>query len=165
MKIKDIRNNRITPFECKDEKLISLFSFFLHNAPTISSATAMHIDADRLQNNWNNYIETAKVQNYKFLSPNCKIEKHLTENQLHDEAEVNRRSKRFVCKYKDKNETDYECILRHLRNSIAHSHVYLVHAGNRKYVMFEDFNTSGNQSSLILLSQSDLKKLKCEIVH
>lgn len=165
MKIKDIRRNRIAPFECKDEKLISLFSFFLHNAPTIDSATAMNIKSERLQNNWNEYLETAQLQNYKFLSSNCKIEKYLLDTRLNDEAEVNRRGKRFVCKLKDKNETEYECILRHLRNSIAHSHVYLVHAGNRKYIMFEDFNTSGKQSSLILLSQSDLKKLKSEIIR
>lgn len=163
MKIKDIRKHQIAPFECKDEKMISLFSFFLHSAPTIDSATAMNIESKRLQNNWDNYLKIAQLQNYKFLSSNCRIEKYILETYLDDEAEVNRRSKSFVCKFKDKNETEYECILRHLRNSIAHSHVYMVHAGNRKYIMFEDFNKSGKQSSLILLSQSDLKKLKCEI--
>ena len=89
----------------------------------------------------------------------------MEEYKLHNEATVNRRSKGFICKRKDNSESDYECVLRYIRNSIAHSNVYMNNAGNRKYIIFEDFNKTGNQSSIMLLSQADLTKLKREIMR
>ena len=165
MQIKDLRNNQIVPFECGDVKLIALFSFFLHRAPTIESATAMVIDSERLQNNWTAFVNDTQIQYSEFIASNCNIKNYIEKNQLQDDADVNRRTKCFVCKTKTKDEAECNCFLRHIRNSIAHSNVYLLHAGNRKYIMFEDFNTTGNQSALILLSQSDLERLKKYIVR
>ena len=36
---------------------------------------------------------------------------------------------------------------------------------NRKFILFEDFNTRGNITARILLSQTDLTKLKKEIMR
>ena len=65
---------------------------------------------------------------------------------------------------KSKKETEYECILRHIRNAIAHSNVYIYQTGNRKYICFTDFNKTGKQSAMILLSQTDLSNLKKELM-
>ena len=142
MKIKDIKYNIINPFEIDDVKLIRLFSFYLHTAPTIESRTATQIDEERASNNWISFKEYG----------------------LDDEAEVKRRTRAFVCKKKTSQETDYRCLLRHLRNSIAHNNVYISDVGNRKYILFEDFNKKGNISAKILLSQNDLRILKKEIM-
>ena len=56
MTIRDIKENKIAPFEIEDTKLRRLFSFFLHTAPTIDSNLASKIDEDRLLNNWNKFI-------------------------------------------------------------------------------------------------------------
>lgn len=55
MIIKDIKSNRILPFEIEDVKLVKLFSFYLHSAPTIESKTAAQIDSQRLLKNWLNF--------------------------------------------------------------------------------------------------------------
>ena len=57
-------------------------------------------------------------------------------------------------------ETECQCVLRHMRNSIAHGNIYLSDESNRKYILFEDYNRNGNLTARILLSQTYLKKLK-----
>ena len=164
MLICDIKANPIKPFEIGSDKLIRLFSFFLHTAPTIDSASASIIDSVRLQRNWESFISSLSNDCYVFLAPNCTIERFFEKYNLHNEANINRRSKGFICKRKIKTERDYECVLRHLRNAIAHSNVYMNDAGNRKFILFEDFNKTKRQSSIILLSQTDLERLKKEIM-
>ena len=164
MTISDLLEHRILPFENADSKLTKLFSFFLHSAPTIDSRSAAVISKERLERNWENYINTFRNDDYCFLSPNCSIEKYFEKFNLTSVAEIKRKTKAFVCKRKDSSETDYTCFLRHIRNAIAHSNVYVVNAGNRKFILFEDFNKSKKQSSRILLSQTDLKRLKDEIM-
>ena len=73
--------------------------------------------------------------------------------------------KRFVCKKKQscKNkpeETDLNCFLRHIRNSIAHGRVYCCHAGNRIHIVFEDENITGNLSARIVCIKADLEHWK-----
>ena len=164
MQISDIKSNQIKPFEIENDKLTRLFSFFLHTAPTIDSASASIIDSGRLQRNWDTFISSVSIDCFVFLAPNCVIERYFEKYNLHNEANINRRSKGFICKRKVNTEKDYECVLRHLRNAIAHSNVYMNDAGNRKYILFEDFNKTKKQSSIILLSQADLARLKKEIM-
>ena len=47
-----------------------------------------------------------------------------------------------------------------IRNAIAHGNVYYFNAGNRKFILFEDFNEKSKPTARILFSQTDLKKLK-----
>lgn len=164
MTVADILQNRILPFEIDDEKLKKLFSFFLHLAPTIESATAANIPAKRLVDNWNTYISGYSPDSYAVIAPNCTFNNYLGKYKLDNNAAVNRKVKGFVCKKKTNSETEYESLFRHLRNSIAHSNVYMINAGNRKYLLFEDYNQNKNQSARVLLSQTDLQKLKAEIM-
>lgn len=165
MYISELLSNPIVPFEIEDMVLQKLFSFFLHLAPTIDSKTAANIPEDRLIRNWAEYVSYVNKESFVFLAPNCVIENHLEKHGFALSSQINRKSKGFICKRKDKNEPDYVCLLRHLRNSIAHSNVYLSNAGNRKYLLFEDFNQTKKQSARILLSQSDLKRLKDTIMR
>lgn len=171
MKIEDIKKNRILPFEMDDQKLTKLFSFFLHSAPTIESESAMIIDAEKMANNWLQFkvlLPQNRIAFYSASYPPDKFVKCLAKYGLDNEAQVNRRTKAFVVKMKERKEEEpeqeYQCLLRHIRNSIAHGNVYLSNAGNRKYILFEDFNKKGNMSARILLSQADLAALKREIM-
>lgn len=165
MTISDIKENKIAPFEIDDIKLTRLFSFFLHSAPTIDSTLASRIDEDRLLKNWNNFVSQfangrISLYSYSYKKFIQQFEKH----GLSDESTVSRRLKVIVCNRKNNVEKDYQCVLRHLRNSIAHCNLYLSNAGNRKYILFEDYNKKGNITARILLSQADLSLLKREIM-
>ncbi|RGM17772.1 hypothetical protein DXC23_10980, partial [Eubacterium sp. OM08-24] len=167
MTINNIKENKIAPFEIDDIKLTRLFSFFLHSAPTIDSNLASRIDDDRLLSNWNNFVSRFTNGRISLYSDSYSSEKLIQQFERHglsDESAVSRRLKAIVCKRKNKTETDYQCVLRHLRNSIAHGNLYLSNAGNRKYILFEDYNKRGNITARILLSQADLSLLKQEIV-
>ena len=168
MRIRDIKSNQIFPFEIEDAKLVRLFSFYLHSAPTIESRTATQIDEQRLLNNWFIFSSKLPQDKIKFFSESYSVDlliKSFEKYGLNDDAEVRRRTKAIVCKKKEKSEFDCHCLLRHIRNSIAHNNVYISNPGNRKYILFEDFNNRGNISAKILLSQADLSKLKQEIMR
>lgn len=168
MRICDIKANQILPFEIDDIKLIRIFSFYLHSAPTVESRTATKLDEQRLLHNWQNFICQLPQDKIKFYSESYSVKKLINSFEkfgLNDDAEVNRRTKAIVCKRKDTSESKYSCLLRHIRNSIAHNNLYLSNVGNRKFILFEDFNTRGNITARILLSQTDLTKLKQEIMR
>lgn len=167
MTISDIKKNKIAPFEIDDIKLTRLFSFFLHSAPTIDSNLTSKIAEDRLLKNWNNFVLQFTNERTLVYLEKCSSEDFMQQFEkcgLSDESTVSRRLKAIVCKKKDNVETDYQCVLRHLRNSIAHGNLYLSNAGNRKYVLFEDYTKRGNITARILLSQADLSLLKREIM-
>lgn len=166
MTISNLLKHKALPFEIDDEKLKKLFSFFLHSAPTIDSETATQIEEDRLIQNWGNYIANFDSKKYRFLKPNCAIENYFEEYGVSSDSEIKRKTHGFVCKLRDTYEPEHTCFLRHIRNAIAHSHVYVINAGNRKFVLFEDFNDrTKKQTSRILLSQTDLQRLKNEILR
>lgn len=100
----------------------------------------------------------------KFCAFNAQIEKELKQANL-DGDDICLKCKRFVCKRKQtKNgafpETDLDCFLRHIRNSIAHGRVYCLHGGNRVRIVFEDENSSGNLSARIVCIKADLEHWK-----
>ena len=161
MKISEMKNNQIPPFEIEDEKVRKLLSFYIHYAPTIESNTAISVDENKLKSNWNKFFENAKFSYFKIYNENYKLSEEIfSKNQLGDNQILNRKNLSVVCKRKHKNEEDYECILRHIRNSIAHNNIYIVNAGSRKYILLEDYNKSKNITSRMLLSQTILSELK-----
>lgn len=171
LKIKDIKANKVLPFEIADDKLKKLFSFFLHSAPTIESRSAVHIDEQRLLKNWLDFKSLIQTNMMRFYASSYPPDKFINSFELYgldEESDVNRRTNAFVCKRKEaKNgisEAEFQCLLRHIRNSIAHNNVYISNAGNRKYILFEDYNQKGNISARILLSQTHLTKLKQLII-
>lgn len=161
MKIADILSNHIVPFETEDMKLKSLFSFYLHLAPTISSSSAGDIPEVGLARAWASFLRETRIKNesFRFYTSGSINEKQLERYSLSSSSTVSRNSKCFICSRKTADECEMSCLLRHLRNSIAHSNVYLLN-NNRKYILFDDFNTKQNHSARILLSQGDLTVLK-----
>lgn len=165
MNIRDMKQEHTKPFEIDDDKLRRLFSFFVHSAPTIESSTAAVISEERLVDNWNRVISSNMFSNFKIYADSYSLsEDSLDKNGLGISQEVSRKIKAIVCKRKCKDEKDYECVLRHIRNSLAHNNVYVVNAGNRKYILLEDYNTRMNLTSRMVLSQTILSNLKSEIM-
>ena len=166
MTISDLLKHNVFPFEIDDEKLKKLFSYFLHAAPTINRETTAQIEEYHLMEIWRNYISNFESKKYRFLQPTCAIEHYFEEYGISSNSEIKRKTHGFVCKLRDTNEPEYACFLRHIRSAIAHSHIYVMNAGNRKFVLFEDFNDrTKKQTSRILLSQTDLQRLKNEILR
>ena len=163
MTIHDLRCNIVNPFEIEDGKLRNLFSFFLHSAPTIQSTSTTNIAHDRLSINWKTYIEDEWNPNpYEFIPSLSNPEfptdpKILNDYGLADTSKVSRKHSAFIC-MKHNDEEDYACLLRHIRNAIAHKHVYFNNAGNRKYIYMEDYNKK-NKTVIILINQTKLDAL------
>ncbi len=165
MTISDIKENNFIPFETEDKELQSLFSFFLHIAPTIESNLALK--SNKNENIiWNNYIRNWKSELYHFYGPNSNVpnEEKFKKCNLTDNALLNNKTRGFVCIKKNKDETEFECFVRHLRNAIAHGYGYMKKQTNRIFLLFEDYNKCKNKSSIILFSKSDLKKLRQDIM-
>ena len=157
MKFSEIKENNILPFEVEDRELQLLFSFFLHKAPTIDSYLALK--SNKNSQKWNDFIRDWKKEYYKFYS------KFPSDNKL-EQYKLTEKDRAFVCvkkDKKDKKESDYECFVRHLRNAIAHGYVFMKKQKNRIFVLLEDYNKNGNHTAIILVSKSDLKKLKKEM--
>ena len=179
MKISEIKNNSVFPFEDKNEKQRLIFSFFLHKAPKIDSNLALKIDIDE-NKIWNKYIEdwnnknnkknknNKNNKNYQFYKSEFPKESTLANYKLAESSTVTNTDKGFVCLKENKRkedkeyESDYRCFTRHLRNAIAHGHVYILEQKNRKFFLFEDYNRN-KKTAIMLLTKDNLIKLKQEI--
>ena len=71
MIVKDILKNPIVPFEIDDRKILLLFSYFLHLAPTIDSRSAGSIPKQGLQGTWCDYLDKSNIakESYRFYAP------------------------------------------------------------------------------------------------
>jgi len=139
-----------------------LFSYFLHLAPDIKSVHSTRIPVEKHAEIFYRMIENRHFYYEKFCHSNVKIDNELLKANLLGNS-ICLKCKRYVCKkapYKkayNNNETDLDCFLRHIRNSIAHGRVYYLHKGNRIHVIFEDFNSAGtNYSARIVCIKADL---------
>lgn len=161
MKIADILSNHIVPFETEDMKLKSLFSFFFASCTNESALRVRVIPEGMTCSDFGNLLRETRIQNdsFRFYTSGSINKKQLERYSLSSSSTVSRKSNCFICSRKSADGMQMSCLLRHLRNSIAHSNVYLLN-NNRKYILFDDFNTKQNRSARILLSQGDLKVLK-----
>ncbi|HIT70346.1 MAG TPA: hypothetical protein IAD08_00310 [Candidatus Scatovivens faecipullorum] len=153
----------VVPFQMGNSKISSLLAYFLHEAPNIESIHSPIIHKSIHDEIIYKMFENRKFIEKKFCAFNCKIEEELKKYKL-DGEEICLGCERFLCKYeKPRNnikETDLECLLRHIRNSIAHGRVYYKHCGNRIQIMFEDRNQKNKVTARIVCINADLKHWK-----
>ena len=165
MILDDILKNPIEPFEIDDPKLMKLFSYYLHLAPTIESRSSKKEPTFGMEVAWERFIDKLESTDYiyKMYKTTGNIdERKLKKYQLHESDDIDRRSNRFICYPKKNDEMEMNCLLRHMRNSIAHSNVYLLQKNSkgRKYLIFDDYNTKKNMTARIILTQTVLVELK-----
>lgn len=161
--VKEITDCHITPFCIEDKAMTEYFSYYLHQAPTIDSSSAGNVPSCGLDVAWEQFVTNIGIADtdYFIYAEDSKIDdRQLEKYKLTDIDTVKRNDKRFVCKFKrEDGNSKMKCLLRHLRNSIAHSNVFLLEKG-RKYIIFVDYNINRKITSKILLSQTDLNRLK-----
>lgn len=156
--------NAIAPFECEIGDLRQLFSYFQHRAPNVDSLKSPYLLPETHQSVLDEMLKGNEL--FVFCSQNAKTEDELAKVAFGG-SQVCIRCKRFLCKRmtsrnakrdETRKETDLECLLRHMRNSIAHGHVFVYHSGNYISVLLEDQNDKGNTTARIVCCQADLKK-------
>ncbi len=154
----------IVPLEEGTTDTRKLFSYFLYSAPNIESVHSKNVHSDLHNEVFERMMDKRHYKYLKFCGASAKINKELNKGYLGGES-ICLKCKRFVCKKKQtkkggKPESDLDCFLRHIRNSIAHGSVYLLHAGNRIHIVFEDRNKLNNLSARIVCIKADLEHWK-----
>ena len=130
MTIQDLKENKIVPLDIDDEKLRALFGYFLYRAPTINSLHASHISNETLNIMWLKYLSGWDSKNrFRFYSANSDFpsENVLRSYSLSDDSKRHRSICAFICfKLSEKpEEAEYACLLRQIRNALAHGHVFV----------------------------------------
>jgi len=153
----------IAPYECENEELKQLFSYFQHRSPNVDSLKSPYLTPDNHEDVLRQMLKGN--EDFHFCRQNSNTEDELRAVALNG-VRVCVRCKRFMCKRttqpakrdNTRSETDLECLLRHLRNSIAHGHVYVNQGGNYNSILFEDENNKHNITARIVCCQADLRK-------
>lgn len=156
-------SHAVVPGECDIGNLRQLLSFFEHRAPNIDSVHSPILDESKHKPTLDRML--GGNTNYVFCAHSANTKDELAMLNLAGSVLCSR-CKRFFCKRSGhdskrlpgQKETDLECLLRHLRNAIAHGHVYVFHGGNYISVLFEDLNTNGKTTARIICCQADLRK-------
>ena len=150
----------VVPFETGNVELNKYLSFFLHRAPNISSSHATVVLPEKQNMLWASMFENRRFVIKDFCSSNTPIEKRMTPAGLGGNR-ICLKCKRFVCKRKKATngvtETDFDCFLRHIRNSIAHGNVHYQNAGNRIFIVFDDYSDTKKLSARIVCLRADLE--------
>lgn len=164
-----IQESAIIPIEYDIGKLRSLFAYFQYRAPNIDSIHSPLLSVEKHDQVLEKIIQThnRKKGEYKFYSHNSNSENILKEQGLWGDY-ICSNCKRFACKRMSnkakrdlsRRETDLECLLRHMRNSLAHGHVFIHHGGAYITICFEDENSNKSKTARIVCCQSDLIKWK-----
>ena len=156
-------SNAVVPSECDIGDLRSLFTYFQYRSPNVDAIRSPILEAELHQETLDLMLKGNSY--YVFCAHSSKTEDELIKLNLSGNILCSQ-CKRFLCKRSGRNskrvpaqkETDLECLLRHLRNAIAHGHVYIIHGGNYISVLFEDRNANNRITARIICCQADLKK-------
>lgn len=166
-KKKKYQELRTTPFETGIRNFTSIAKFFMYYAPGIDSAQSSgDFDLSTSQNLLNDMIKIAELQNRaRFL---IKIRSTSWKSVNLESDEVDFEQQCFLCG-KHSQETDFHALLRHIRNALAHGHLYVWRKAKKEdYIFLVDFepqrgNRSQKISAKIMISLSILEKWKAII--
>lgn len=152
----------INPQVCDIGDLRSLFGFFQYTAPNTTSYQCENLESLYHEGLYNEMLRSWKQDVYKIIESNEPFDKKASQYVLTGDS-VCSYCKRFVCKRKKtkkgQKESDFDCLMRHIRNSLAHGRVFVIHGGNSIKVMFEDYDMNNKVvSARIVCNQSDLRK-------
>ena len=160
----DINDLKMVPFQ-DNIFLNNLLSYFLYKAPSISSIFSEEIDFndDRFFREYININRFSKIIFMKKYNKNTYIDNNIYGNYICMKC-FKIICTRVIDNTDNKLESYLECVLRHIRNSIAHGCVYYLYENKRHYIMFEDFNIKKNLTARIIISRQALIDLKSKLI-
>ena len=150
----NLNNTLVIPSEIEDVELRQLIDYFQFRAPGISSEQSFEIPSVQHQIVYDELFNNRNYEATDFFQSNKTIIKHLKMNHL-EKNSVCIKCKRFVCRLDSGEETKLSCLLRHIRNSIAHGRIHLV-KDKGYYFLFEDVNRK-SITARIICNKEDLK--------
>ena len=142
------------------EKNISdLLFFFQYLSPNISSNLSLKINKKQSEKILALMLSNWKEKEYKFID-------NLEEDTIGilNLENIYSKCKRIVC-VKNKTESNFTCLMRHIRNSIAHGRIYIIKNNTYYKLLFEDFDRNSEISARIIINHAILKKWKNIIIE
>lgn len=144
---KDYHDCLVTPFKSNVRGFTTLAEYFMLYAPNLDSAHSNgRIEGEAASQIFDEMIKKVNMQNsYKIIEnlTDASWKKYDLSNDVLDFEQS-----RFTCK-KLKNESNLQCLLRHIRNSLAHGYVYIwKKRNNRNYVFFVDYDSTRKRNRI-----------------
>lgn len=151
---------RISPFDDKCAKLRKVFDYFLYRAPGINSSLAAQmkeeVDQDRVT------MELCDLARKGSKSPEMRIcNRNSFKLDLAASGTIDF-SKPYIYCNKRNREEKLSCLLRHLRNALAHGNVFIKFLRNDTLICFQDFDVDRSKarriSALIVVNRASLER-------
>jgi hypothetical protein len=160
----DISTLKIIPYKDYKKQLDNLLSYFQYLSPNIDSSHATELPEDVHEEILKNLLTEWSVSHYKFIAHSIPIVEELSKMFLSEDI-LCCKCLRLVCKrIKSPQESNLVCLLRHLRNSIAHGSVYTIHTGNKYYLVFDDFTRDKKPSARIIITRVELLRWRKTLI-
>lgn len=146
------KEKAINPYE-QVYDLSVLLGYYQIKAPFISSYQSRIIDENRCHTLINRMVKDRK---FVFVNPQARMDIRMKKMQLSDE-EIKCVGIRGLLKKKNKDEGELACLLRHIRNAIAHGRVFtLNNVGGTDYILFDDRGKDDSYSARIVVTKKEL---------
>ena len=159
--------NAVDPQTCDISHLRELFGYFQYRTPNTSSYQCETLDTAYHQSLYHEMVKSWNQENISIIPFNATFDQESPSYALSGNS-VCSYCKRFLCKrakpYHGNPETDFDCLLRHIRNSLAHGRVFVIHGGTSIKILLEDYDTKNKViTARIICNQSDLTKWRALI--
>lgn len=129
------KDKAVNVFNCKQTPL---YCFFQLQAPSIDSFQSISNNPESYSRTLTKMLKKWNEENACFINPQARINKRLKNlDMLHTES-IKCKGMRFVVRRKNPKENNLACLLRHMRNSIAHGRVFTKEVGGVEYILFDD---------------------------
>lgn len=145
----------VTPYSTRIGHFTEIAEYFQYNVPGIDSAQSRgKIDNDAAAFD-EILTSTGLIDKGRILKS---INAHSWKKDGLDGEELDFEDSKFLC-LKSKNETDLHALLRHIRNSLAHGHLYVWKKKRGDYVFLIDIDVKKKQTSAkIMVSKNILEQ-------
>jgi len=147
----------VSPLASGIKDFTKLVDYFEYSAPGIDSIHAKQISDLNHETVIKKMLRIAGMKRYKFLQK--PQQKTFANYDLYGEN-LCIKCQRMVCQ-KFSNETDYQALIRHIRNGLAHGRIYVKKTKNQIYLFIEDFDSKRkNITARIIITRRTLEKWK-----
>lgn len=147
----------ISPLEAGIPDFRRIVEFYEYKAPMID---CVHSEGRNYTNESQQaalkqmLAESKMTKNAKFLK---RIQKNSMELMALESDCLCLKCPRMLCRI-GQGETEFACVLRHLRNGFAHGRTYIKRTKNQTYIMIEDFDTSHRCSARMIITKAILDR-------